>query len=181
LGRAPRSANSPPARLRFTVLIPAGFDIWERIALELQRSLYNVGVDMQFQVVSFQEFDMRVREGQFDAAFLSSISGPTPSRAYIFWQSARHHKGLNIFGYENSEAAELFETLRTEANEGAVRSATRRLQAEFLEDPPALFIAWNERARVVRREFDIRAQRDRDPMLNMWQWTPATGNVVSTQ
>lgn len=182
LGTTARTGDNSPARLRFTCLIPAGFSIWERVALEVQKYLYNIGVDMQFQVVSFQEFDTRVRDGRFDAALLNSISGPTPSRAYIFWQSARHHKGLNIFGYENAEAAGLFEVLRTETNEGAIRSATRRLQAAFLDDPPALFIAWDQRARAVRREFQIIQEPDRDPMLNMWQWAPASGrNAVSTQ
>jgi peptide/nickel transport system substrate-binding protein len=174
--------GSAPARLRLTCLIPAGFSVWERVGLEIQKYLYNIGVDMQFQVVSFQEFDSRVREGRFDAALFDPISGPTPARAYIFWQSAKHHKGLNVFGYDNDEATRLFEVLRSDTNEGAIRSATRRLQAVFLDDPPALFIAWNQRARAVRREFQVNQEPDRDPMLTMWQWgSVGPTAVVSTQ
>ena len=182
LDKTSATGDRAPARLRFTCLIPAGFSVWERVGLEVQKHLYNIGVDMQFQVVSFQEFDTRVREGRFDAALFDPISGPTPARSYIFWQSALHHKGLNVFGYENAEAARLFEVLRADTNEGAIRSATRRLQSVFLDDPPALFIAWNQRARAVRREFQIDQEANRDPMLTMWQWGPGSSPVaVSTQ
>lgn len=174
VGKAPRreDGSAPRARLRFTCLIPAGFTIWERIALEVQRNLYNIDVDMQFQVVPFQEFDALFREGRFEAALIDMISGPSPSRAYIFWQSARRHKGLNVFGYENSEAERLWEVIRTTTNEGAVRTATRRLQSVLLDDPPALFLYWSQRARAVRRDFQVVQTAGQDPMLTMWQWRP---------
>jgi peptide/nickel transport system substrate-binding protein len=173
-GRAAGVSDVANARLRFTCLIPAGFAIWERVALEVQKNLYNIGVDMQFEVVPFQEFDTRMREARFDAALNNIISGPTPARAYIFWQSARRYKGLNVFGYENPEAERLFEVLRTTINEGAVRSATSRLQSVLLEDPPALFLAWDQRARAVRREYNVPEDAGQDPMLTMWQWTPTS-------
>jgi peptide/nickel transport system substrate-binding protein len=181
LGAAASTGEASPARLRFTCLIPAGFSIWERMALEIQKYLYNVGVDMQFEVVPFREFDARIREGRFDAALVDAISGPTPSRAYIFWQSERRHKGLNVFGYDNPDAERLFEVLRTDTNEGAVRSATRRLQSVLLDDPPALFLAWSQRARAVRRDFQIVQEQDSDPMLTMWRWAPASSRGVATQ
>jgi peptide/nickel transport system substrate-binding protein len=163
-----------PARLRFTCLLPVGYSVLERIALEVQKDLYNIGVDMQFQVVPFRDFDALVREGRFEAALIDLISGPTPSRAYIFWQSPEHHKGFNVFGYNNPDAERLFEILRSESNEGAVRSATRRLQSVFLEDPPALFLAWNQRARAIRSDVEINQESDQDPMLTMWRWGPTT-------
>jgi peptide/nickel transport system substrate-binding protein len=181
-GTARGGAGLAPARLRFRCVIPQGFSVWERIALEVQKHLYNIGVDMQFDVVPLQQFDPLFREGRFDAALIDMISGPTPSRAYIFWQTARRHKGLNIFGYENAEAERLFEVLRADTNEGAVRSATRRLQTVFLDDPPALFLAWSRRTPAVRREFRVVQEPDRDPMLTLWRWTPAgASRATSTQ
>jgi peptide/nickel transport system substrate-binding protein len=163
----------PRARFRFTCLVPAGFSIWERIALEVQRNLYNVGVDMQFKVIPFQQFDALIREGKFEAAFIDLISGPTPGRAYIFWRSSQRFTGLNVFGYENPEAERLFDVLRTSSNEAAVRTATRGLQRVFLNDPPALFLAWNQRARAVRRAFQIPQEPGRDPVFTLWRWTPS--------
>jgi ABC-type transport system substrate-binding protein len=178
---APRGGGLAPARLRFTCLIPEGFSVWERLALEIQKDLYNIGVDMQFQVVPFQKFDALFREGTFDAALIDIISGPTPARPYIFWQSARRYKGFNVFGYENPDAERLFEVLRTTTNEGAVRSATRRLQSVMLDDPPALFLVWSRRTPAVRREFNVVQAPDRDPLLTLWRWTHTADPVTSTQ
>ena len=101
------------------------------------------------------------------------IRGPTPGRAYIFWRSARDFQGANVFGYENAEAEQTFRVLRSNMNEAAVRTATGRLQRIFLEDPPALFLAWNERARAVRREFRVHQEGGRDPLATLWRWTAA--------
>jgi len=180
---AEKSQPGRRARLRFTCLIPADFSILERIALDVQKQLYNVGVDVQFQVVPVQETDARIRSGQFDAVLLDMISGPTPGRAYIFWRSASKFRGLNFFGYDNPAAERLFDIVRTSTNnDGAVRSATRGLQSVFFQDPPALFLVWNERARALRRDFQVPQEPGRDPLLSLWRWKPiSTTQAQSTQ
>jgi peptide/nickel transport system substrate-binding protein len=160
-----------PSRFQFTCLIPENFAVIERIALEVQKQLYAVGVDMQFEVVPAREFDARIRDRQFEAILIDMISGPTLERSYQFWRSRKRHEGLNVFGYENAEAERSFDVLRSSANEAAVRSATSRLQRAMLDDPPALFIAWNERARAVRRDFNVVLEEGRDPLHTLWRWT----------
>jgi len=163
----------PPARLRFTCLIPENFSVWERIGLEVQQDLFNVGVDMQFKVVPFVEFDRLVRAGNFDATLIDMISGPTPGRAYIFWRSARDFQGpYNSFGYENPEAERLFDAMRTSTNDAAWHSATGRLQRVLLEDPPALFLAWNEGARAINREFVIPDDAGTRPVREFFRVRP---------
>jgi peptide/nickel transport system substrate-binding protein len=183
--RIPPTAGTPdsvPARLRFTCLIPQDFSLLERVGLEVQKQLYDVGVDMQFEVVTFQEYNSRIRDSQFDAVLVNLISGPTFSRPYIFWRSARESKGMNFFGYENVETERLFQVLRTSMNEAAVRSATSRLQRALLEDPPALFLVWEERARAISRNFRIVEAPGRDPLHTIWRWTENTDREpVSTQ
>jgi len=52
----------------------------------------------------------------------------------------------------------------------------------FLNDPPALFLAWNERARAVRRDFEIPNEPGRDPLLTLWRWKPISNTqAVSTR
>lgn len=166
--------DGPPARLRFTCLVPTGFSILERIGLLVQKQLYDAGIDMRFDVVSAADYDLRIRQGNFDAVLLDLSSGPTPGRAYTFWASANAFHGLNVFGYEDPEAERLFGMLRSSTNEAATRSAMQRLQRVFQDDPPALFLAWNERTRAIRNAFRIPEDRGRDPMLSLWQWTPTT-------
>jgi ABC-type oligopeptide transport system substrate-binding subunit len=97
--------------------------------------------------------------------------GPTFGRAYLFFASRKQFQGLNVFGYENPETERLFEVLRRSTNEAAVRSATRNLQRVLLDDPPALFLVWTDRARAVRRDFNVVSEPGRDPLFTIWRWT----------
>ena len=170
-----------PARFRFTCLLPADFSLLERIGLEVQKQLYDVGVDMQFDVVPIEEYNSRIREGRFDAVLVDLISGPTFGRPFIFWRTHEHFTGLNVFGYENPETERLFQVLASSTNEAAIRSATSRLERAFLDDPPALFLAWSQRARAVNRRFQV-VESPRDPLFTIWQWTENTDRqTVSTQ
>ena len=182
--REAAASAGPPARLRFTCLLPENFALQERIGLEIQRQLYDIGVDMQFETVHIQEYNSRIRDGQFDAVFIDMISGPSLARPYVFWRSGKPSRptgALNVFGYENAEAERLFGVLRTSTNEAAVRSAVSGLQRTFLEDPPALFLVWNQRARALNRRFKV-ATSDRDPLFTIGQWTENTDRrPVSTQ
>ena len=55
---ATTSDSLPPARLRLSCLpYRTDFSLLERIGLEVQKQLYDIGVDMQFEVVPIQEFD----------------------------------------------------------------------------------------------------------------------------
>jgi peptide/nickel transport system substrate-binding protein len=181
--RADNKTGGRFARFRFTCLIPENFNVLERVALEVQKQLYDVGVDMQFEVVPSKEFNSRVREGRFEAMLIDSISGPTVGRSYMFWRSAKRFPGgLNFFGYENLEAERLFDVIRTSTNEIAIQSAFTRLQEALLDDPPALFLAWSERSRAVRRDFEIVQDPRRDspdPVYSLWRWTPAAPHRVA--
>lgn len=177
--RPSRQSGAPPARFRFTCLIPRSFSVWERVALEIQKDLREVGVEMQLEALSFDQFNRRIGSGEFDAVLVDMLGGPTPDRAYAFWRSRRSHQGrYNVFGYENPEAERLFAALSGATNEAAVRSATRRLQDVLLDDPPALYVAWTTRARAIRRAFALQGERG-DPLLSLWKWMPApTGRVA---
>lgn len=180
-GAAPHDPGRAPARLRFTCLLLADFSLHERIGLELQKQLYDVGVDMQFEAVSVPEYQTRIREGRFDAVLVDMISGSTLARPHVFWGSPRRD-GLHAFGYRNPEAGRLFEVLRSSTNEAAIRSAVARLQRVMLDDPPALFLAWNQRARAVSTRFRVAGDAQRDPLLTIWQWTENSDRPsVSTQ
>jgi peptide/nickel transport system substrate-binding protein len=167
-------SDRPPSRLRFTCLLPADFSLLEQIGLEVQKQLYDVDVDMQFEVIPIQEYDTRLREGRFEAVLLDSNSGPTLARPYVFWGSTKVFKGFNVFGYENAETERLFQILHTSTNEATIRSATYRLQQALMSDPPALFLVWNERARAVNSRFRVVEAPGRDPLHTIWQWTENT-------
>jgi peptide/nickel transport system substrate-binding protein len=168
--RASTRPDRPPARLRFTCILPVDFSIYERVSMELQRQLYEIGVDIEFEVLPFNTYSARLRTGDFEAAFVDLISAPSLGRPYTFWRSAGAGRGYNVFGYENPHAEALFQTLRSSTSEIAVRNATHRLQHVFLDDPPAIFLAWNKRSRAVSGEFEASADAEADPLLSLWRW-----------
>jgi peptide/nickel transport system substrate-binding protein len=181
-GKAGAQSHVPKARFKFTCLLNGDFSLHERVGLELQKQLYDIGVDMQFEVVNLAEYNIRIGSGKFDAVLVDIISGPSYARPYLFWRSGQHYKGYNVFGYENAEAERLFSLLKASAlNETATRSATHRLQRVLLEDPPALFLAWSERARVVGPKFRPESEPERDPVLSMWRWKPANVTLAAAR
>jgi hypothetical protein len=74
-----------------------------------------------------------------------------------------------VFGYENAEAERQFEILLRSTNDAAIRSATSKLQRIFYDDPPAVFVAWDARARAINRRFRV-PDDSRDPMWTLWKW-----------
>lgn len=147
-----RPAERGGQRLRFTFrcLVPANFRVEERMALELERQLALVGIGIRFDVQPPQQYDAKLRAGDFDAVLVNMIGGPTFNRPHRFFRSGRPVE-LNVFGYENAKAERLFDTLRTSHDETTLRSAARSLQQVFHDDPPTLPVAWDERTRAVSR------------------------------
>jgi peptide/nickel transport system substrate-binding protein len=158
-------------RFSFTCILPENRGTEERIALNVQKQLYDIGVDMQLQPLSAEEYDKRIRAGDFDAVMVEMISGPTFSRPYAFWYWGREQGPLNVFGYRNAAADRWFEAVRAAPSDAEYRLAANQLQRTILEDPPALFLAWSERTRAVSRRFDVVVDSGRDPMFNFWRWT----------
>ncbi len=175
-----RKADGRQARFSFTCLLPANFSIEERFALEVQQELYNIGVDVQFEALPLPDYTKRLLSGDFDAALVDLVGGPTFGRPYGLWHSARDFKVFNVFGYENVQADRLFTVLRETRDESTARAAARRLQEVFLDDPPALFLAWNERARAVSRNFQVVQDPGRDPVLTLWRWTARPAPAIAS-
>jgi peptide/nickel transport system substrate-binding protein len=174
----PREA---PTRLRLTCLVPEGFIVYEHLALEVQRQLSDVGVDMRFEVQSFEKYDERATGGDFEAVMVDITSGFSLSRSSIFWRSPKRPEVLDAFGYENPETESLFEQLRAAGSDSAVRSVVSRLQDAFRRNPPAIFLAWNERARTFRGGFPITAPPGTDPLPRLWEWGAQVSDRTATR
>lgn len=168
--------GAPAARrLRFTCLVPQGFDTIERLALELQRALHNVNVDLEFESVSLSTMETRMREGSYDAVMLDLLSGPSLSRIYSFWHSPADAAGLNVFGYADLRVDAALDALRRASSESVVRAATSQLQHAFNDDPPGIFLAWSERSRAVSRRIEVPPPSDLGPFQPVSQWRVRAG------
>jgi ABC-type transport system substrate-binding protein len=174
-------ANGRTLRFSFECLLPQNFLLLERITLDVQKQLYDVGVDMQLKVVSAGEYDKRLRTGRFDAAMVEMISGPTYSRPYAFWYWGGQQTAYNVFGYRSASADGWWEALRAAPGEAEYRAAAGQLQRAMLDDPPALFLAWGQRTRAITRALRIPVEPGRDPMTYLWRTTREAPTLLTNE
>ena len=52
------------------------------------------------------------------------------------------------------------------------RAAVHGFQQAIVQDPPAIFLAWSERARAVSRRFDVPVEPGRDILTTLRLWRP---------
>ena len=156
--------------IHFRCLIPPDA-MFERVALEVKRQLTAVGVEMDLEQVSFDELNQRGAKGEYDAMLIEALSGPTLFRPYVFWHSTGFLNWAH-FGTATSDAA--LDRVRNSQSEAAYRDAVVGLQQAFMDDPPAIFLAWSQRARAVSKRFDVVTEEGRDILgtLRLWKPTP---------
>jgi len=158
-----REAGRMPSRFRFRCLTVAKVERYEKIALILQKQLYDIGVDMEIEPVPLQQLGERIGKGDFDAILAERTSGRSLSWTYLTF-----HSSMNPAGY--SAADEVLDRLRRTTSDSEIRTAVSDLQQVFHDDPPAIFIAWPKVARVVSAKFEVPLESGRDVMSSIWQW-----------
>jgi peptide/nickel transport system substrate-binding protein len=154
--------------VRFSCLIPPDAP-FERLALELKRQLATIGVEMNPEEVSYDELAKRAAVRDYQALLIEVISGPTLVRPYLIWHS---NAPLNWGQFGDVAVDAALDGLRHSGSDDAVRTAVARLQQAFIDDPPAVFLAWSVRARAFSKRFDIPAEEGRDVLSTLRFWKP---------
>src|SRR5690606_625410 len=99
---------------------------------------------------------------------MTVLSGHGPSALYHMWgpdstQWVKH-------GY--TAAVPALEALRRASTDEEFERELRRAQHVLIDDPPAVFIAWDEVARAVGRRFIVPPSVGRDILSGLSQWRP---------
>jgi ABC-type transport system substrate-binding protein len=102
---------------------------------------------------------------------VESISGPTLLRPYIFWRTGTP---FNAGGYGNKTVDAALDRVRHAPSEDSYKEAVLGLEQAFVDDPPAIFIAWSVRARAVSKRFDVPVEEGRDILGTLRLWRPMT-------
>jgi len=128
---------------------------------------------MTLESVSRQEFGERMTKGAYEAALLELVSGPTLLRPYIVWLST---SPLNPGHFGNATVDQALERARNAETESEFKKAVAGVQRAFEDDPPAIFLAWNQRARAVSNRFIVPpAEPGRDILSTLRMWKPTDG------
>ena len=118
-------------------------------------------------------------KGTFDAVLFDVISAPTLLRVYLMWYS---QAGGNPGGFGNATVDAAFDRVRAAETEVAYREAVAGLQQAFLDDPPAIFLAWQQRARAVSKRFAVPPpEGGRDIISTLHLWTPRNDERLASR
>ena len=84
------------------------------------------------------------------------------------------------FGDRTVDAA--FDRVRSAEDETSYRQAVGDLQQAFIDDPPAIFLAWGERARAISKRFAVPPpEAGRDVIGTMRLWTPRNDERLASR
>jgi peptide/nickel transport system substrate-binding protein len=158
-------------QIQFTCLVPSE-PSYERIALIVKRQLAAVGIEMAVKEASQQAILDAINRREFEAVLFDPVSGPTLFRLYQWW-----HTGgpLNLAALGSSDLDEALDKVRHSTSDNEYRAAVAALQQEVLANPPAIFLAWGERARAVSRRFEVPTpEKGRDVLATLRLWRPST-------
>jgi hypothetical protein len=70
--------------------------------------------------------------------------------------------------------------LRAAPTEADYKAAVAGFQQAMIDDPPAIFVAWSQRARAVSTRFEVPAEPGRDILRSLRLWRPASDKLADT-
>jgi peptide/nickel transport system substrate-binding protein len=158
-----------PRHLHFTCLVPTDF---ERLALVVKRQLQAVGVTMDVTEMPADRILDAIARRDFDTVIFDLVSGPSVFRPFLVWHSAE----ANFSGFASPVVDAALDRIRHASSDDAYRAGVAAFHDATIEDPPAIFLAWSERARAVSKRFvvpDAEPGRDILSTLRFWKLLPA--------
>ena len=155
-------------RLSFKCMVFSEDPQFERIALLVQRQLFEIGIDMDVELLSLETLIKRATAADYDALLIPMYAGRTMDYTYRFWRSGVAEAQMVNSGYTGADG--LFDQLRGSLSDEATRRVVNDLVNRFHADVPAVFLAWTEVTRAVSTRFDVGSSSSQDPFFNIWQW-----------
>jgi peptide/nickel transport system substrate-binding protein len=161
-----RKPGQMPSRLRIRCLTVAKDARYEKIALVLQKQLYEIGVELEIEAVPGRDLVKRLTTGDFDTLLIERTTGRSLAWTYLTFHSSQIPTGYTA-------ADKVLDRIRRSTEDAQTREDVSALQQILHDDPPAIFIAWPKVARVVSSGFAVQGEPGRDVLSNLWQWKPA--------
>ena len=171
---SPRSLASSRGRPPITLLYSDPSH--ERMALFVQQQLQAVGVAVQPELSSVSDAMIRAAAGDFDIWLADMGLGPNFLRQYLFWHSGSPYNWGN---YSNPQVDAALDDIRQARDDNDYKAAVGEFQRAVIQDPPALFLAWSERARAVSTRFEVPAEPGRDVWSTLRSWRPVAASAAA--
>jgi peptide/nickel transport system substrate-binding protein len=176
LHRRAGEGTEPQVRFAIRCLFMSEDPQYERIALMLQKQLFDIGVQLDLEPVTMMTLAERAASGGFDALLARANAGRTLMFSYRFWRSAAEHEpAFWRTGYTRADAT--LDQLRESHSDDQTRAALRAVDERFRADAPAAFIAWTEVTRALTADILVGQENVHDPFTAIWRWQKGPGNT----
>ena len=145
------------------------------MALLVQRQLGDLDVRVRLESLPPDAFNRRLSSGEFDAAIISVLGGPSATVFHRLWHSPGDTTAVELLGLQERPVDAALDAALGAADDAQFRAAIGRFEAAVRDDPPAVFLAWNETVQAVSRRFVVPADsagRDAVYVLNRWLLRP---------
>jgi len=151
----------------------------ERMAIAVQRQLQAIGVELELEMLPVDQLLARVQSGNFDAMLADMVQGPNLMRPYMVWHSGGP---LNWGKFSSKSVDAALDAIRHAADDDEYKAGVAAFQRAIVDDPPAVFLAWSERARAVSRRFVVPStEPGRDILGTLRLWQPANESPVASR
>ena len=155
--------------MQFTCLVSAD-SVYERIALVVKQQLAAASVDMRVEEATQDQILRAATDNNFEAILVDTVSGPSVFRSYRHWHSKTSVPPQPI---SSSAIDAALDRIRHAPSDDEYRQGVTAFQRAIVEEPPAIFLAWGERARAVSQKFDVPVPEDgRDVLSTLRLWRP---------
>jgi len=174
---AAKSIDPGSPRLTFSCSFPAA-QPYERLALVIQRQLRRVGIDITLDPRPNDQFISRITTGQFETMLADASLGPTVLQQYQWWDS----KGpRNFTGVTNPRLDAALNAVDRAPDDASYAAGVESFLNAIVDDPPAIFLAWGERARAVSTRFQVPAETGRDILNAIRLFRPVVGDDATSR
>jgi peptide/nickel transport system substrate-binding protein len=178
----PAKGGEMPRRFQFTCLFWMEDVQFERIALVVQKQLFEIGIDVEMVPMTLRDLQGRLSSGDFDTILIPMVSGRSLEWTYLFWRSVpKGEPAIVRSAYYAADAA--LDRLRAAQSDDETRMAVADLQRVMYQDPPAAFLVRPETARAVTDSFAVPAEEEkgRDILGSVWHWTPVARRALASR
>jgi ABC-type transport system substrate-binding protein len=160
--------------LQFTCLVAAD-SVYERIALVVKQQLAAASVDMRVVEAPQEQVMQTAAKNDFEALLGDFVSGPNLFRSY------RHFHSKMPFNPKPAASALIdasLDRIRYAASDDEYRAGVTAFQQAVVDEPPAIFLAWGERARAVSRRFAIPKTEGGRDITAIRLWKPVAPQIA---
>lgn len=171
LTRVTRADGTQRPRLRLRVLV-LDEPTMLRVAARLKRMYAPLGLELELESLPVPRLLARLGAGEYETYLSPIVSGYGLSLPYRYFADHRRSR-LADHGYTAARAAA--ERVRAAPDTEAFASAVMALHRVLLDDPPDVYLFWQQAERALGPRITVPADAEGDVLSSLSRWAAPAG------